>query len=280
MNTTEKTMQALETLIFTDLDGSLLDHFNYRTEPADRYLLMLETLHIPVIFCTSKTFSEVVSLREQLNNRHPFIVENGAAIYLPGDYFPRDIPGFRPSHHPGYLYLPFCQERSHWLQKLRDLSAEFSGQFISFDAMGTTRIMRETGLNEAQARLANERQFSEPVKWLGDEAQKKCFIDRMIEFGANIEAGGRFLHLIGHCDKARALRHLRQIYQTQQTSPIHSIAIGDGPNDVRMLEAADQAILIRSPVHPFPSVEHEHLMKSQHYGPHGWVETINKVFNL
>lgn len=280
MNNTEQPSQTRKTLIFTDLDGSLLDHFGYQVAPADRLLCQLESLDIPVIFCTSKTFSEVQVLREQLNNQHPFIVENGAAIYLPLNYFPGPLSGFKPSHHPDYLFHGFCEDRAHWLSLLSELKAEFPKQFISFSEMGTKGIMRASGLTETRAVLANQRQFSEPLQWLGDNAQKSRFINSMNQNGANIEQGGRFLHVIGNCDKGRALRFLRNQYQALQKPPITSVAIGDSQNDVTMLEAADKALLIRSPVHAFPVVKHEQLTKSQHYGPHGWVEGLNKILDL
>ena len=74
-------------IIFTDLDGTLLDHYSYSFEAAIPMLGKLEDLGIPVIPITSKTFAEVSRLRDQLNNRHPFIVENGAAIAIPKNYF-------------------------------------------------------------------------------------------------------------------------------------------------------------------------------------------------
>jgi len=40
----------------------------------------------------SKTFCEVVELKNELNIQQPFIVENGAAAYLPVDYFDTTWP--------------------------------------------------------------------------------------------------------------------------------------------------------------------------------------------
>ena len=73
-------------LIFTDMDGSLLDHHSYSFKPAVEMLDKLEIQGIPVIPITSKTKAELLPLRKQLNNSHPFIVENGAAIYIPRNY--------------------------------------------------------------------------------------------------------------------------------------------------------------------------------------------------
>src|SRR5574337_76081 len=74
-------------LIFTDLDGTLLDHKTYSFDPAQEALNEVEQRGIPLILCTSKTRTEVERLRRALNNHHPFIVENGGAVFIPIDYF-------------------------------------------------------------------------------------------------------------------------------------------------------------------------------------------------
>ena len=82
---------SLRSIIFTDLDGSLLSHDDYNFEAAKECLDKLEADNVPVICATSKTFAELLELRQALNNRHPFIVENGAAVYIPKDYF-KNLP--------------------------------------------------------------------------------------------------------------------------------------------------------------------------------------------
>ncbi|MFB3153818.1 MAG: HAD hydrolase family protein, partial [Candidatus Acidiferrales bacterium] len=42
-------------IVFTDLDGTLLDHNNYRWEAARPALKQLRARRMPVILCTSKT---------------------------------------------------------------------------------------------------------------------------------------------------------------------------------------------------------------------------------
>ena len=105
-------------LIFTDLDGSLLDHDSYSFEPAKRLLKNLESANIPVIPITSKTFAEVAVLRTILNNRHPFVVENGAAIAIPNKYFssmPEDC-----YEKSGFWVIANSQPRQHWNKLLKE----------------------------------------------------------------------------------------------------------------------------------------------------------------
>ena len=56
-------------VIFTDLDGSLLDHEGYSCESALRALALVRARSIPLVFATSKTRSEVVRLQEDMG--HP-----------------------------------------------------------------------------------------------------------------------------------------------------------------------------------------------------------------
>ena len=73
-------------IVFTDLDGSLLDFDRYSFEGARPSLDRLKRLDIPVVFTTSKTRREVEVLRRETGIDAPFIVENGAAVYVPPFY--------------------------------------------------------------------------------------------------------------------------------------------------------------------------------------------------
>ena len=80
-------MKRTPLVVFTDLDGTLLDHGTYSFEPARPGLEALLEAGIPLVFCTSKTRLETERWRRALANVHPFIVENGGAVYVPEGYF-------------------------------------------------------------------------------------------------------------------------------------------------------------------------------------------------
>ncbi|MFN3479436.1 MAG: HAD hydrolase family protein, partial [Thermodesulfovibrionales bacterium] len=60
-------------IIFTDLDGTLLDARTYSFEPAIASLKLLREKDIPLIICSSKTRKEIEYYRERLDNHHPFV---------------------------------------------------------------------------------------------------------------------------------------------------------------------------------------------------------------
>ena len=73
-------------VVFTDLDGTLLDHYSYSWSEAAESLKKLSRLGIPVIINTSKTADEVITLQKEMALNAPFIVENGSALYIPKDF--------------------------------------------------------------------------------------------------------------------------------------------------------------------------------------------------
>ena len=77
--------------IVSDVDGTLMDHL-YDLTPAKETITWLQRLGIPVILCTSKTKSEVKIIREDLNLKDPYIVENGGAIYGAVSYTHLTLP--------------------------------------------------------------------------------------------------------------------------------------------------------------------------------------------
>ncbi len=270
---------TIQWLIFTDMDGSLLDHHNYRFDEAVPTLAAMEKQHIPVIPVTSKTRAEVELLRDSLHNAHPFIVENGAAVFIPVGYFPQQPKDTIEKDH--YWIKEFVAPRSRWQAMINEVRPRYNDQFKTFAEAGIDGIIAMTGLNVHAAARAARRQYGEPVAWQGNGNLKQAFVSELTQLGASILEGGRFIHVSGDCDKGRALQWLEQVFQ--QAMPdrqITSLAIGDSQNDQAMLEQADHALLIRSPVHPLPEVNRDsNLHVSTHTGPRGWAEGVQLIID-
>jgi predicted mannosyl-3-phosphoglycerate phosphatase (HAD superfamily) len=141
-------------------------------------------------------------------------------------------------------------------------------------------IIEMTQLDHDSALRASQRHYGEPVVWYGTEYQKQQFIDALTSEGAHVLHGGRFMHVSGKCDKGLALNWLKQLYQSYEASSnFIAIAAGDSQNDVAMLEQADEAIIIRSPVHNPPKLaKQDGVYHTDAMGPEGWVEGMTHIF--
>lgn len=264
-------------LVFTDLDGTLLDHDTYSFASAVPMLSKLNSINIPVILNTSKTFAELTELRQQMGLKEPFIVENGAAIYIPQLYFKT-----RPSDtifKNGYWVKEFSKPRQYWLSALENLKESFAGEFTHFSNMSDQEIIAATGLSSKQATLAATREYGEPILWMGNNDTKNKFIQAIEDHGATSLQGGRFLHISGECDKGKALMWLtKQFQKERKVKHCCSIALGDGQNDVAMLESADIAVRILSPANSPPTLTRKtNVLTSQAFGPAGWAECLEQI---
>lgn len=65
----------MKKLLFTDLDGTLLDHHDYDYSAALPAISELNAQGIPWIMTTSKTAAEVIELKQEIDNPYAFIVE-------------------------------------------------------------------------------------------------------------------------------------------------------------------------------------------------------------
>lgn len=266
-------------LIFTDLDGSLLDHYSYSHEAADALLDELEQNGIPVILASSKTRAELKPLRHELGNQHPFIIENGAAVCIPHRYFNKAPHGAEIIDD--YWVKAFCQPRQHWLSLIDQQRIAHAGAFTTFSESGVEDIMAMTGLSTAEAKAASLREYGEPVKWEGTAEQKADFIKALEQSGARVLTGGRFLHVSGDSDKGKALQWLIQQYELENKGIKYcTIAIGDSQNDIAMMELSDYAVVIRSPAHDLPTLSRtDRVVLTDACGPEGWVEGIQSILH-
>jgi mannosyl-3-phosphoglycerate phosphatase len=269
-------------LIFTDLDGSLLDHRTYSYSAASPILSRLKKNKIPLIPVSSKTFDEIIILRKRLNNNDPFIVENGAAIYIPKDYFTEQPEKTKTIKNNDSVFWEYttAKPRNYWVEILTEIETEFKNQFLTFSALGDAGIVKHTGLSIEQSKRANQRNFSEPLLWIGKQSKKIDFIDAIKSMGADIVAGGRFLHVIDPLScKGSSMEWLKKTYKDDEPKNNYlSIAAGDSANDISMLNVADFSAVIRSPVHSRPKLKNEKKCYiSDQFGPLGWNQIINII---
>lgn len=264
-------------VIFTDLDGSLLDHHHYRHDEADETLAELAAMAVPVIPISSKTRAEIELLRQTLQNPHPFISENGAAVYIPAGYFPTQPDDTTVDGQ--YWLKSFVKGRPHWLSLINNLKADFGKDFTSFADAGIDGIIAMTGLDVHAAARAAHRDYGEAIAWHGSPTRQKLFIEALQQAGANVLQGGRFLHVSGDCDKGLAMRWLARQYQLfYPDKHWQTLAIGDSDNDIAMLQQADIALLIPSPVHGLPTlIERPNLFIAPHKGPRGWAAGVKQI---
>lgn len=245
-------------MVVTDLDGSLLDHFDYTWQPAQSWLDRLQQHNIPIVFCTSKTPTEVFKLQKNMNITAPFIAENGAVIYL-------------------------SPQQKHILGQVKDLTTTvqhikhaYHFNFTTFSEMTNEQLMKCTNLKQDQADDAKQRDASEPLLWKDTVQNLKLFASILKRQHLKLIQGGRFWHVVSEqSGKDKALAWLlRQYPQHTQT-----IGLGDAPNDKSFLEKTDYSVVIKTYA-PTELRLNKEAYYTQTYGPQGWSEGLQHFIQL
>ena len=257
-------------VVFTDLDGSLLDQETYSYENARGALKLLRERQIPLVFTTSKTRLEVETLQADMNILEPFIVENGAAVFFPDAYrgLRMEVGFHRPPYHVIQLGAAYGEIRTF----LRTLGPRFN--IKGFGDLKAEEIGRLTGLPPNQVEMAMQREFTEPFI-IDDDSSLIDLQSLAGTRGFKIVRGGRFYHLIGaEQDKGRAVRLAVSAFISHADHQPVTIGLGDGENDIPMLESVDIPILIPHPDGSYEDVDLPNLRKARDPGSRGWNEMV------
>ena len=259
-------------LIFiTDLDGTLLDE-NYSYAPALPALKMLKELKIPLVLCTSKTRAEVEVCRRLLGNRHPFIIENGGALYIPERYFGQSIN--TPVHRDGYAVIEFGDPHSELIRALLKASAESACPVRAFHQMSIEEICARCGMSVDAATRAKKREYDEPFEILGGDS--KPLTDAIERQKKRWTRGGAFYHILGSNDKAHCVNLLIHFY-TRIFGDVVSVGLGDGLNDAGFLDLVDIPILLESPTIKDLKKAVPRGRPSKCSGPRGWNTAVIEI---
>lgn len=268
-------------IVFSDLDGTLLDHDTYSFSPALPAIQRLKNNGIPLILTSSKTPAEILRLRQELDNPHPFIAENGSVVAVPDHSFPK----------ADLKKLGFSKEKDLWVSCLggsRDDILAVLGQlrqaegfpFTGFADMDIDQLCRLTGLSRDGAALAKERLSTEPIVWEGSSAQWEAFSAALADRGLAWVQGGRFISVSRPFDKKDGVTLLQGLYGQAYGIPLVTIGLGDSPNDRAMLDAMDIAVIIKSGRSDTVTLRRPRtIIRTTHKGPRGWQEAMDQLFD-
>jgi mannosyl-3-phosphoglycerate phosphatase len=258
-------------VVFTDLDGTLLARENVLMGPAPAALARLERHRVPWILVTSKTRAEVETLRTELGNEHPFIVENGGAVYIPKGYF-----GFHLAYavrRGGYEVLEWGTPYRHVVAALREASRLSDCRVRGFHGMTPEEISAFCSLPLDRAVLAKWREFEEVFHILDSErAPQLCAAVR--NKGLRCDRGGRLWHCFGGSDKATAVHALRKLFKRVHCLSV-TISLSDTWMDSEFLNAVNVPLMVRSEYSDQLKAYLPGAFLTEKFGPEGWNEAVS-----
>jgi mannosyl-3-phosphoglycerate phosphatase family protein len=245
-------------VLFTDLDGTLLDLHTYRPSPAA--VVALRTLaanRVAVLPVSSKTAAEIGPLLGELGLAGPAIAEGGAVLI--GEGGREQVLGtLRP--------------------RLIEILREVTGRGLplrGLSEMSVAEVAERTGLGPGAAARAMARLASEPfvtLRALEAEELERLESD-LVRLGAGLVRGGRFWHLAGAgVDKALGVRIVLERWGEPRPA---TAAVGDAWNDLPMLAEVDLGYLLGDAVDE--GALPVGVTRLAAVGPAGFVEAVRRL---
>ena len=265
-------MDDLKIILMTDLDGTLLDHNTFDYEPIKTFMRELLDSGVEIIPNSSKTSEELDHFCADFGQRLPYVSENGAALYH-SEMFSGEFSS--EQRGPKVLGKPVVELMTVWTNQI---SSQLRELCVFLDE--TVRIFQSEhlGLSGEALDRAMRRNYSRPFIFQGSADEFDALKSEADQLHLNVLRGGRVCNLSGNHDKADSIPVIRSLLSTT-ADRIVIVGLGDGDNDVKMLQGSDIACVIPRPNQPHLSFEatqkSQKIINASLPAPHGWQEAIH-----
>lgn len=268
-------------VIFSDLDGTLLDHHTYDYSPACQALEDVIKREIPLIFSSSKTLPEIRLLQSEMNISGSCIAENGSVVAFPEsmfDNYKSQSAEFGSIRHDGLVVDCPGGDRKKLVKLLGIIRSEKKYDFIGFSDLSSDELADLTGLDRERALLANQRMSTEPILWKDTASAWNRFDIDLQVHGYTWVQGGRFISISKPFDKQDGVKKLIHFYSRIISSPVQTIGLGDSPNDKGMLDMMDIAVIIESEHSKKLALNGpKRVIQTREPGPRGWQKALDLI---
>ena len=262
-------MNLNNVLLFTDLDGTLLNKKTFEFKAALDLIKNCISKGINIIPNSSKTDLELDEICENLKIPKVYISENGSCICGLNFFSKKLNKKVFLSRSKQIIFKSFTDNIDFKLQK-KCLILENE----------TLKIQLKTlGLPKNKLFKAMNRKFSMPFIFLGNKEEEIALKKNVKEYGLSIQFGGRVLSLGDKVSKGNAMMKFMSILSNETNKNYISICVGDNENDFDMLDKCDYPCLVKNG--PLKNIKFKNqCVFSKKEAPDGWVEVVKKTLNI
>ena len=251
-------------LIFTDLDGTLLNRDNFNFESTKPFLKELKKKNIIIIPNSSKTEDEIIEFNNEADFQFPFVSENGSII-----------------HNLNYLNQEFPDKiilarNTNEIQNIFDknIHQDLKSKCKVISSLTMSEQTKIFGLPENKLKQVFNRSCTIPMIFEGNNEEKLSLKNILLKNGLDFKDGGRVINLGDRINKADAMKKITQMLETKFKCKPKIIAVGDNHNDLEMLQNSDIPCLVKNDKFLKKNLQIKNLIISKQAAPEGWVEIV------
>jgi mannosyl-3-phosphoglycerate phosphatase len=269
MSVKRDNMSLSNILLFTDLDGTLLNKKTFEFKAALNLIKNCISKGINIIPNSSKTDLELDEICENLEIPKVYISENGSFIYGLNYLSKKLNEKVYLSRDKAVIFKNFSDNINVKLQK----------KCLILENETLKNQIEVLGLPQNKISKAMNRKFSMPFFFLGNKDEEIELKKNVKKNGLNIQFGGRVLSLGDKVSKGDAMMRFISLLSNETKKNYVSICVGDNENDFDMLDKCDYPCLVKNG--PLKNINFKNqCVFSKKEAPDGWVEVVNKTLNI
>jgi predicted mannosyl-3-phosphoglycerate phosphatase (HAD superfamily) len=218
-------LRQTSSILFIAVD-SLIPIRGKSVPGLDEFTATLDHEGIPAVWLTSRSRLQFDEPRRKLGHTHPFIAEDGCAVYLPEDYFhlrPESVASRAQKASTmrlgRFTCIPLAEVLPAAAEALETLSENTGVPVVTLCSLSPRELVQNTNLPQREAELSRQRDFDEVFFFAGvsDEDVQRFLTEgrnRKLQFRQHgvlwsIAIGASVQHCIHELSKLydRALRY-------------------------------------------------------------------------
>jgi predicted mannosyl-3-phosphoglycerate phosphatase (HAD superfamily) len=253
----------------------------------DEFHAALEHAGIPAVWLTSRSRLQLDEPRRKIGHVHPFIAEDGCAVYLPEDYF-----HLRPDSAAArsrattirlgrFTCIPVAEPLPAAANALEALSEDTGVPIVTLRSLSPRELAQNTGLPLRSAELARQRDFDDIFFFAGASDEKlKTFLAQGPSRNLIFRQQGVLWSAAVRASTQRCIRELSKLYDRALRFHAHSVGIATTELAHSLFPFCDRTILLANGKSSVPSdsgSESPKLRQIQLHSPKVWEQLLEAV---
>lgn len=274
--------QMSQGVVFTDIDGTLIDIFSGHFSKTKKFVRELVRIKVPLILCSSKTRAEQVEIIREAGLPDPFIVENGGAIFIPLGYFEdiqESVSNYGVKTTGNFRVIELGKQVAQIRSDLQSIRDNYNLKFKGVSDLSIDEISRLTDMSREAVSRMIQREYGETIIEI-DKDDLHYFVTNVEGLGLKVIFGGRFFDITGGNDKGKAVKLLIDLYRHKYKDDVVFFGIGDSKNDESMLKIVDYPMLVQRLDKTWQRLNVDGLNRLDGIGPEGWILAYNEILNI
>ena len=225
-------MRQTSSVLYIAVDG-LIPLRGAGLRGFDEFTATLDHEAIPAVWLTSRSRLQFDDARRKHGHSHPFIAEDGCAIYLPEDYFHlRPASGVSRANKAATLRLgrftciPVAEVLPAAAEGLQTLSHDTGVPVVTLRSLSPRELVQNTGLPRREAELARQRDFDDIFFFAGaSDEEVETFLTEGRNRGLEFRKHGALWSVAIGASVQHSVRELAKLYDRALRYHAHTVGI-------------------------------------------------------